>query len=218
MSHKFKIGDVEKIEECIPELKYQIGDRVIFYFTENEIMIGHIDHTRNYPWYNIVCGDSYFQIHEKYIITQSEIEISKPKTHKPTQEKFKEGADIWIKAKILWDNFGGLGDTYICVNTGADEETCIKIKFIIEKNLCHSIPPKNDWISVKNRLPVYNQEVMFVYSNEDKKLSVHIGYYNISSLWVLRRNNEDSEESSVFSAALQCRITHWKPLDAPPTE
>lgn len=66
--------------------------------------------------------------------------------------------------------------------------------------------PKDNWISVENRLPDNNDNV-FVYSThtENENCRIEVGFYN-----------DVYKEWNGFSVYFINKITHWQPLISPP--
>lgn len=214
-------------EEHKAEPKCKIGDRVNFISDLNlaTILIGEIEHVGEVdsenslsPIYMIVTKSGYsFRVAQQNILTGVEDntdwgadqEFKAELNYKIYESpEFKEGDEAWIKVKIgLWSAC----KKYI------DEEGDIKIHlpggrvdgdfdWIKPKYLHKSIPPKNDWISVKDRLPEDGSQVHIFTKT------------NIQQTSFLAVNNK---EYIFWVGGLPYhlnKITHWKPLDAPPSE
>lgn len=203
---------LEKIEDqSLPHTKYKIGDRVIFYFTDDEVMIGYIEGIRrqeeNYS-YTIISGNSTFLINEKYIIEKSEID-SEPEEENPVEE-FKEGGEVWVKGNIIrWDNGDILCSSGLKIHI-PHEGIMWNPVYLNKNNVFKSIPPKNEWISVKEKWPSHNQRVHFIYilDEEENAKITHTGFYDAKwKQFNLPYHNLERE-----------KVTHWKPLDAAPEE
>lgn len=194
-------GGLEKIEEPAP--KYKIGDRVIFNYDDLKNIKGKIVHVNNEEnrsehfnsgtFYTISLLESPqdFLVPEKFIINLV-----------PSTE-FKEGDEVWVKATIgVWTTTGKIRD---CAN---DIKLDIhgNIFWSKENKLFKSIPPKNEWIALKDgRRPPIAAPLSCYRKSPCTFPRSAICRWDGNEFFILGTNE-------VFDA------THWKPLDEPPSE
>lgn len=184
--------------------KYKIGDRVLFHFTADEVVIGHIEEIDSQNTYKVLFGNSYYILTEKDIIEKSTL-----KQEQKVSQEFKEGDEVWIKGKITRH--------FINVEEIIDKDGDIRVDLRADSvayykphELFKLIPsPKNEWVSVKDRLPEEGSQVHIF----TKKYIHQIAKVTIYE-W---ENKEHIFWASGVRYSLN-EITHWKPLDAPPTE
>jgi hypothetical protein len=74
------------------------------------------------------------------------------------------------------------------------------------------VPPAQNWISVKERLPKERHEVLFVSRYYDEP-SVELGFLCDGNQWQLIRT--DSQDMPIVMEAEQ--VTHWQHLPVPPS-
>lgn len=190
-------NELEKIQQPKTESVYSVGDRVIFYFTENEVKIGTIEEIDTFNTYKVLMGNSYYIISENDIISASKINTGQK------QCKFKEGEEVWIKGKIspLFDKIiDDDGDLRIQIN-GTGHKIYLK-----PDKIYNILSPKNEWISMADRLPPTGELVEIMPNFKHR----HLAKFNYKE-WIFEINGTDKK-------IIPSVVTHWKPLDAPPSE
>lgn len=190
--------------------KFKVGDRVIFHFTDDEVGIGHVEDIDSEYTYKIISGNSYYILHEKDIIAKSNITPQQ----RPPEEEFKEGDEVWIKAKICKFNCGSikdeLGNFLVETNAIYFSVMCIPSEYLfksIPQKTSECTTSKNEWIRLeeKRRPPI------------DTPLSC----YRKSPFMVERAaicTWRGKEFYDLGHPPMLFDATHWKPLDAPPSE
>ena len=126
----------------------------------------------------------------------------------PAYEELKEDDDVYIKGKVEKWYSGEIIDSKGHVKIVTDPHCYL---WVNKRWVFKSTPPKNEWISVKDRLPEVGSACCIFFRN---------------GLSAIAKRMLDSmpDGNPVF-----CRfgmlepynfkeITHWKPLDAPPIE
>lgn len=106
--------------------------------------------------------------------------------------------DLAVLRQIIIDN----GLIIKIKNDNYDETECL---MNVADDLELLLEPKNNtWVSVKNKLPKHEQEVLICIENK----GISIGYYNRKKdEWFTQCNEE-----------WYFPITHWQPLPKPPKE
>ena len=191
-----------------PKPKYKVGDRVIFFFLDEGVKIGHIEKINPLDTYKVCCGNYYYLLNDKDILARSNI----MQTQKVAQEEFKEGDEVWVRGTISLHDDGTLVDRDGDIEVGL-VSTRGGYDYFNRSQIFKSIPPKNDWVSVKDRLPPENEVVQIITKLKayySAKLSTEFSRGWIK--YVFEVNNLPS-----WTIDLKI-VTHWKPLDAPPSE
>lgn len=178
------------------EPKYKIGDVVNF----NIIYKNNLDSAQSIKGEIEHITEKFYTIHTPagYSFTVTEEDIIG--LYLP--EEFKKGDEVWVRAKVNKE-LDKDGDLIIELNSKFNLECFVK-----PHQLFKSIPPKNEWISIKDRLPRLGANVhIFTKKNVQQVVTVTEGkWFYEYVFW------------SAGIPYLLDEITHWKPLDEPPTE
>jgi Protein of unknown function (DUF551) len=198
-----KIDETEQLNSSLcQDKKYKIGDRVIFYFTEDEVKIGIIEEIDIHGTCKIIFGDTYYIIPEKDIIAKSEIN-QQPLA---SEEEFKVGDEVWVKAKVSpWDGCFNHGEIFspisncISININDNSEN----RWVNLDRVVKSLPPKNEWINIKDKMPEIDKSILV---------------FEIEGYQCIARCKPNGIGSFVFrtSCGIPVIVTHWKTLDEPP--
>jgi len=127
---------------------------------------------------------------------KSDVPNSVFKSQKIAEQKF----DFLAGYQAAKDQFS---DTSKVMNSPEDSDSC---EHILDMSKMVDV---NGWISVKDRLPEYHLDVLFLQKGD---CSCFVGWRAEKDQWV------DHSESGMHDKCIKRGFTHWMPLPKPPRE